>query len=124
VPKIRTTPDLFANPRKRVVRKSRAKKKPGKKNPRPFGKRKASHQAFKRKKPAARKVFGRRKEALYVISGDDAKSSRYYFTGVRFDTVRAHAAFYRERATAVRILNLIRSRVPDQLRRSVEVRQA
>lgn len=124
MPKIRTTPELFANPRKgarkaakKSARKSRAKKPRGQKNPRPvFGKRKASHQAFKRKKPASRPLFGKRKDALYAIEGPNAKGVRYYYTGSRFDSNRSHAAFYRDPKTAHETMRAIRSRVPDALR--------
>lgn len=109
MPKLRVVP--LVNPKK----KKPAAKKRAKKNPRPFGKKKASHQAFKRKKPATRKLFGKRKEPIYVIVGR-AVSKLYYFTGARFDTNRNHAAFYRDKATATQTLNSLRGRAPDAIK--------
>jgi hypothetical protein len=113
MPKLKATP-LAQNPKAQKPRAKKPRKRALRRNP-AFGKRKASHQAFKRKRPKERVRFGKRKEPLYAIVGRAAKSL-YYFTGSRFDTNRSHAAFYRDHKTAVQTLRSLRGRAPDAIK--------
>lgn len=108
MPKLRAVP--LVNPKKKKTpAKRRLRRNPA------FGKKKASHQAFKRKTPAVRKAFGKKKERLHVIVGR-AASKVYYFTGSRFDTNRNHAAFFRDKAIATQTLKSLRGRAPDAIK--------
>lgn len=102
----------------------------GKKNPAPkFGKRRATHKAFKKAAPP--KKFGKRRArhgdtvrvsgvknplvAYYGIRGKDRDGKAFYFTGLAFDSDRKKAAHYTNPKQAEKVLDAIEDRAPKQL---------
>lgn len=89
-----------------------------KKNPRSFGKKKASHSAFKRKAPKKRPAFGKRKAApkplQYVIRGTKG-ASFFYYVGDRFSSTKTDAARYSNMDVAMKVARHIRPMLPREL---------
>lgn len=99
------------------------------KNPKPFGKRKAKHVAFKRVAPKkSAPKFGKRKLALSearrqgrtvhaIAAYEKGKNGeQWYFNGVALDSNRQHAAIYTDWRQAERVLAAIENRVPANVR--------
>jgi hypothetical protein len=117
--------DAFVEHQTQARKKSRVKK-----NPRPFGKRKATHKAFPRKAPRKPAVkFGKRKSrvtitakknpapvTLYVIRAVHKNGTKYYFTGASFQTEKRQAARYLTSREADEVMNRIEDRLPPVLK--------
>lgn len=94
------------------------------KNPKPFGKRKASHKAFPKKagvrKPTPK--FGRKKNAVakkaneFVVRAMTGDNKKFYFNGVSFEDRLSSAARFANHRLAERLINSVEDSLPSAIK--------